>query len=302
LPHLLRYHRPHSPYDPPARLFDSLLNDPSQVPDRFINSSSWDAQYYTDVMDPSAWHGDPGQEAARHTRAGYLANIKFVDEGVGQVLARLEEKGLADDFFVLWTSDHGDMNGDHNLWRKGYPWEASSHVPFVISPDKSTPGTLNGTSEGVVEMRDVAATLFDVAGVLQDVRASDPLMNGESLLPILAGSKTKVRDYLDLEHGQVYDETVHWSALVGDNMKFIFNAFDASEQLFNLTADPNETYDLAGLSEHAAELGKWRARMVQQFEEEGRGEGWVKDGQLMLRPVTTTLGPNYPCGNGAGRE
>ena len=66
--------------------------------------------------------------------------------------------------------------------------------------------------------------------------------------------------------------------------------------MFNLTADPNETYDLSPVTEYADELEKWRSRMVKQFQEEGRGEGWVSaEGELVARPQSTTLGPNYPC-------
>lgn len=234
----LSYHRPHSPYDPPARLFDRFLNDSSLVPDRFVNNTSWDSAYFQNFttdpeeMNKSAWNGDPGEEAARHTRAGYLASIAFVDEGVGRVLEYLENNNLRDDFFILWAADHGDMNGDHNLWRKGYPWEASARVPFVISPDKNTRATAPGTvSKGVVEMRDIAPTLFDVAGVLGEVQAADPMMNGASLLGLLSGEEETVRDFVDMEHGQLYDEKVHWSGLVDAEMKFIFNAFDASMQV-----------------------------------------------------------------------
>ena len=101
-------------------------------------------------MQRADWHGDSGVEEARNSRAAYLANVEFVDEGIGQVLEWLEKSDLMDDFVVVWVSDHGDMNGDHNLWRKGYPWQESLHIPFVMKLPKQAANALqacNGNPE-----------------------------------------------------------------------------------------------------------------------------------------------------------
>ena len=297
----LSYHRPHSPYDPPARLFDKHLN--GTVPERVVNETGWDSKYYkpAELMDKADWRGDPGSEAARNTRAGYLANVEFVDEGVGTVLDILSSKGVLDDFLIIWATDHGDMNGDHYLWRKGYPWEASAHVPLVV---RAPGGSSVKESDAIVEVRDVAATIYDAAGVLDAVRGRDPLMNGESVLPITSGDEVKVRDHLDLEHSMVYNETIHWNAVLGDDeetggrYKFIFNAFEGTEQLFDLREDPNEGVDLVlwgGEDVRDGVLKRFREIMVKQFEDEGRGEAWVKDGELMVRKISVVYGANYPC-------
>ena len=182
------YHRPHSPYDPPGRLFNKHLN--GSVPERVINGTGWDGVYYKTVMDQADWRGDPGEDKYRNSRAGYMASAEFVDEGIGRVLQRLEDEGLTDEFLVIWATDHGDMNGDHYLWRKGYPWEASAHVPMVIRPPG---GTGVRESDAIVEIRDVAATIYDAVGVLEEVRGKDPLMNGESVMGIVRGEVEAVR-------------------------------------------------------------------------------------------------------------
>ncbi|GMH62942.1 hypothetical protein TrRE_jg6085 [Triparma retinervis] len=284
-----------------ARLFDKHLN--GTVPERVVNETGWDSKYYkpAELMDKADWRGDPGSEAARNTRAGYLANVEFVDEGVGTVLDILSSKGVLDDFLIIWATDHGDMNGDHYLWRKGYPWEASAHVPLVV---RAPGGSSVKESDAIVEVRDVAATIYDAAGVLDAVRGRDPLMNGESVLPITSGDEVKVRDHLDLEHSMVYNETIHWNAVLGDDeetggrYKFIFNAFEGTEQLFDLREDPNEGVDLVlwgGEDVRDGVLKRFREIMVKQFEDEGRGEAWVKDGELMVRKISVVYGANYPC-------
>ena len=298
------FHRPHSPYDPPKRLYDKDVNAPDDGRyARNVNSGSWDDAYFVDnengtAMAKEAWHGDPGEDAARLSRAAYLASVEFVDENIGKLLDWISDSGLDDDFLVIWVADHGDMNGDHNLWRKGYPWEESAHVPLVIRPDATTRTTSTPVSvDSVVEIRDVAPTIWDAAGILPSVLLSDPQVDGSSLLPILSGTSTSVREWLDLEHNPVYNATVHWNAIVSDTgMKYVFNAFDGSENLFNLTADPSEADDLAMRQEWQGEVAKWRGVMVGQFEAEGRGEDWVKDGELQLRKTgELTHSPNFPC-------
>ena len=329
------YHRPHSPYDPPRRFFDAFLSPDgalARVPQlqRHVNASSWDGRYQntTSGMPRHAWHGDPGAAAARHSRAGYLASVAFVDDGIGQILRFLQQQGgggrtssLYNDFLIVWTSDHGDMNGDHYLWRKGYPWEGSAHIPMAwkLPSSSSSSTSSHRTSHALVENRDVAPTIYDALGILHHVQQQlDPLLDGKSLWPILTGQQQGgVREYLDLEHGAVYNATIHWNALIGrldddydengddgdtsivnehqhcERWKYIFNAHDGSEQLFCLDTDPNEYVDLAQAAPRALEA--WRQRLVNQFVQQGRGPSWVKNGTLQIRPHSTVYGPNFPC-------
>lgn len=346
----ISYHRPHSPYDPPNRLYQKFiqLNDSSIIPNkRFVNNSSWDVKYINKtIMDDNAFMGDPGNDSAFRTRAGYLASVAFVDEGIGQIINYLQTMGLYNDTLIMWISDHGDMNGDHNLWRKGYPYEASSRLRFIlklptaddnkISDDLSIKYTYSETSHGhnivrgktmevdrhleeesirvlprtnsaLVEIRDVAVTVYDYIGILEKVQALDPLVNGKSLLPIVYGGN-EVRSWLDLEHSRIYRDDIHWNAIVGtyhdldDDVnvksllllwKYIFHVYDGSEQLFCITNDPNETYDISKVK--PIMLEHWRNTMIQQFQDEGRGEMWVRNGHLVIRRQPMTYGQNYPC-------
>ena len=92
----------------------------------------------------------------------------------------------------------------------------------------------------------------------------------------------------------MYNNTVHWNALTDGVSKYVFNAWDGSEQLFNMSSDPHELTDLSGNTAYAAALETWRGRMVSQFEAEGRGETWVANGTLRVRKAGQTYGPNYP--------
>ena len=66
------------------------------------------------------------------SRHAYYASLEFVDEQVGSILDTLEKTGLINNTFIFWTADHGDGQGTHNHWRKGYPYEFSAHVPLMV--------------------------------------------------------------------------------------------------------------------------------------------------------------------------
>jgi arylsulfatase len=353
------YHRPHSPYDPPQEIWNDFQGNgsKSKLPQlqRRVNDSSWDREYkhYNMYNDPQAHAGDPGKNQSRRSRSAYLANIALVDRGMGEIFEFLRHHSpnnfeFDNNVLIIWTADHGDMNGDHYLWRKGYPWEGSSHVPLLVKlPQRILmlarqqeggslppvrplpPAATSSSSKALVELRDVAVTIYDALGILPQVRARDPLLDGKSLLPVLlhpqnSSTARRFRQVLDLEHDRLYGD-FYWNALVGyyysddENedddgndgdvlYKYIFNAMDGREQLFCLTDDPHEWYDLAAetvginsthddLSSNPTSilLAKWRQRMVDQFMREGRGEKWVKGGILQRREESILFGPNYPC-------
>ena len=231
------FHRPHSPYDPPQRWMDQFSE--AEMPPPSV-SNTWDKVYaiHYDDPPPPMWCGDIG-ESVRHSRRAYYASVGFVDEWIGEILETLDKKGLRDNTFIFFTADHGDMMGDHYLWRKGYPYFGSAHIPMILSwppsmDDKVT--AQRGTSLDVVtELRDLLPTFLDVGGV-----AIPPSINGSSLLLTLQTTPTKWREYIDLEMAVTYNLTIHWNALTDGKTKYVFQAFFPDEQLFDLSADPME--------------------------------------------------------------
>lgn len=96
------------------------------------------------------------------------------------------------------------------------------------------------------------------------------------------------------KHTTCYNDTNHWNALTDGNLKYVFKAWNASEQLFNLSVDPGETIDVSQEPAYQIELLVWRQRMVEQFIQEGRGPQWVANGTLLRRTVSQLYSPNYP--------
>ncbi len=279
--------RPHSPYDAPQRFFDMYAK--AALPEPKV--AKW-AEKYAPLSDAGneIWHGklDPG--VVRYSRQGYYAGVTHVDEQIGEVLKALVRRGMLDDTLILYCSDHGDMLGDQNMWRKTYGYEQSAHIPMLMRPPKGMEwGRAGQVVDAPVELRDLLPTFLDAAGA--DIPAS---IEGKSLLQ-LAGKGAAAagwREYIDLEHNLTYSPLNHWNGLTDGKWKYLFHASLGEEQLFDLTRDPNELVDLAGDEAHAAELVKWRGRLVEHLTE--RGPAWVSDGKLMVRVKGQEFSPNFP--------
>jgi arylsulfatase A-like enzyme len=277
--------RPHSPYDPPERFFK--MYEDADIPEAHVGD--WAARYAPRSSDrDDLWHGKLPAAEVRHSREGYYGSVSFVDEQIGHVLAALEKRQMLDDTLIVFFSDHGDMLGDQNMWRKTYAYEQSSHIPLLMRPPKSMNfGPAGHTVDELVEIRDMLPTFLDAA--------SAPIpesIEGKSLLHLLRTNGKDWRPWIDLEHNVCYDITNHWNALTDAKWKYIFHAYTGEEQLFHLTEDPYELVDLAKTSSHVDELTLWRKRMVEHLSE--RGEEWVSGGKLILRKKSMMLSPNFP--------
>lgn len=279
------FSRPHSPYDAPQRFFN--LYQDRAIPERFIGDWCQDYEERNGPKD-SIWHGDMGAETTRHSRCGYYGNVSFIDEQIGRIFNALEEKNILEETLILYIADHGDMLGDHHHWRKTYAYEGSARVPFLMRwPEKMMQAPRGQVRDEVVELRDVLPTFLDAAGL---GGAED--MDGKSVLPLLTGDSKGWRDAIDLEHDLCYDDRNHWSGMTDGKTKYIFNAFDGSEMLFDLVEDPGECVNLAVQAQHAATLVQWREKLVAHLKE--RGRAWVKEGQLCLRRKSILYSPNHP--------
>lgn len=277
--------RPHSPYDAPQRFFD--MYEHAALPEP--KAAKW-ADKYIPRSDASneIWHGRLAPEVMRYSRQGYYGCVTHVDEQIGEVLAALERRGMLNDTLILFCSDHGDMLGDQNLWRKTYGYEQSAHIPMLMRPPSGMDwGHAGQVVDAPVEIRDLLPTFLDAAGAEQH-----PELDGRSLLQLAGKGKEGWREYIDLEHNVCYSPTNHWNGLTDGKWKYLYHAQAGEEQLFDLVHDPDELEDLSGSAQHSAELAKWRARLVEHLSE--RGPDWVSNGRLMVRPKGQEFSPNFP--------
>ncbi|MDE2729681.1 MAG: sulfatase-like hydrolase/transferase [Gemmatimonadota bacterium] len=138
---------------------------------------------------------DPGWRALM---ARYWGNITLVDRSVGRILKALEESGKADDTIVVFTSDHGELMGDHGILGKTLMYEESIKVPMVLRAPmvNQLPRQVSGRFSHI----DLVPTLMELIGLERPDR-----LQGRSRVPVLQGHE-------DLDGDDVF---VEWSGADG---------------------------------------------------------------------------------------
>ena len=280
--------RPHSPYDPPRRIVDKY--EGRKIPAPVVGDWCKDLAIDTHPeKNPEAAVGNYGVEYARNSRKYYYASVTFIDEQVGRIVDELKKKGMYDNALICFVADHGDMLGDHHLWRKTYAYEGSAAIPFIIKLPENMKSSLKPGEkiEAPVELRDLLPTFLALNGC----RIPEEI-DGLSLLPLLEKGKAPWREYIDIEHSTAYWADNYWCALTDGKLKYLWNLHNGKEQLFDLVKDPGELTDCSAKAEYAKQLKELRGEMVKHLSE--RGEAFVKDGKLMTLEKTMLYSPNFP--------
>ena len=279
---------PHPPFNPLARWLERYAA--TDIPTNIV--SEWSRRAWGDIHgslldDPDTQRGFIPLAELQAMRRSYAAAISQVDEQIGRILAAVQKRGEMENTLVLFTSDHGDMMGDHLLYRKTYPYEGSVHVPMILRWPSSLglKASRGQVLDELTELRDVLPTLLDAAGLPRPTA-----VEGMSLLDILRGKQG--RTLLDLEHASCYQPKDGWVALMDQRYKYIYFEHTGRQQLFDLQQDPHELHDLAGQPQHAALVKDWRRKMVAHLQL--RGEPWVRDDDLALQAKPVKRRPNNP--------
>ncbi len=220
------------------------------------------------------WPSDPA--VAREQMAQYYAAVSFVDEQVGRVLDELDGQGARGDTLVVYTADHGHMNGHHGLVSKGNATipqnflEESIRVPSLFS----WPGTIAPARvlEPMVDHCDLFRTLLDAGGAEPPPEAAAEIHSpGRSFLPLLRGEAPAWRDAQFCEYGNARMIRTAELKLIrrypGPNGHF-------GDELYDLRADPRETANRIDEPAFAAAVAALGARLDAHFAEyelPGRG-------------------------------
>ena len=183
---------PHAPFDPPA---DYLARyRPDELPGPAFETGDLAAQQLLEGVDFQTPARVPESFDARGKIAAYYAMIELIDHNVGRMLDALERTGQAENTLVIFTSDHGEMLGDHGLLLKGCRfYEGLVRVPLILRwPGRVAAGAATGA---LVELTDLAPTLLDAAGL-----AAPAHLAGRSLLPLLRGEAAEHRAAVRCEY------------------------------------------------------------------------------------------------------
>jgi arylsulfatase len=236
---------PHHPFDPPRSLAvkyaekdrAGALPGPIGGPEDLVSRPAHYAQHFRGGWHrrgpvPEAHPSGPPEDVVRRRRSNTAAMIELIDRGVGSILDALDECGLADDTLVVFTSDHGELLGDHGLWYKGpFFYEGLLGVPLIVRG----PGVRTGTSSALVSTIDLMPTLLDMLGV-----SRPPTVDGRSIAGHLrdAGVPTRARCLVEYRNG--FGEADRAAmALITDTLKYV-RYEDGARELTDLGADPEE--------------------------------------------------------------
>jgi arylsulfatase A-like enzyme len=221
----------------------------------------------------------------KEIKAVYFGMISRVDHQLGQLLDKLESRGLARDTATLVFSDHGDYTGDFGCTEKWFSAmeDPLSRVPFIAHIPWLEAG---GVRDDLIEMVDLFPTVLEIAGV-----ENTHYQFGKSLLPLITGTQEGVhRDAVFCEGGHhVYEHRVHefWEGhriyhekthlyehdpltiakawMVRDRrFKYIYCP-GVHDELYDMVNDPRETRNLAGDPECAPIITAMRARLLKWF-------------------------------------
>jgi arylsulfatase len=269
----ISFARPHSPYVPPEYYFN--MYDQRGTPKPHIGSWASMHECPEEAIDPNAARGRMTPEQIHRARSGYYGEISFIDTQIGRLLnwyGRYQPKAFANTWFVF-TSDHGDMQGDHNLWRKSHAYEGSARIPFFVTPPKALQPTQRRVSDEVIELRDFMPTVLDIAGI-----DKPRTVDGQSLLPLTQGKAKEWRSYIHGEHSMAYREQ-EMQYITNGRRKFIWFPRLDQEQFFNLEKDPAELKDLSRNRAYSKEVAHYRNILIRELET--RNCGWAKNGKLV---------------------
>lgn len=248
------YLKPHDPFMPVERFANMFRPEDIQIPDTWgkvdLATVPGDVRQAieNDWICPELKNNP---ENVRRHIAYYYGCVAQMDDNIGAVLRALRESGLEQDTIVMYTTDHGEMLGEHGLWQKMVFYEPSVGVPLMFRvPGLTRAGARSKTP---VSLASVVPTLLDLCGV-----AAPSNLDGESLVQDLR-EPDRTRDTAAFAEFNLTNPKAKYMIRYGD-FKYNYYVNDIAE-LFNLREDPKEMKNLALLPEHRDKVEEMKARL-----------------------------------------
>lgn len=219
--------------------------------------------------------GQPAGVTANQLRRlmrNYYGMVKCIDDNVGQILDTLRKRNLIDRTVIVFTSDHGDLCGEHGRLNKGVPYEGSARIPFLIHcPGKIEPRTVVDEALTCV---DFLPTVMSLLGV-----KVEHSVDGRNATTLLTGQNTGWQDIAFVRS----TPRVPWLSVITKRYKLVYSSND-QPWLIDLKNDRNELTNLFGLPEHkelvrrlTTELRKYGQQHDDEYVGHPRIQSWMNE-------------------------
>lgn len=195
-------------------------------------------------------------EEIEELKTNYRAEIRYVDQQIGDLVTGIKTLGLWDEMLVIITADHGDEFGEHGLFgHKNKPYEELIHVPLIIKFPASFPVKPGICIEQPVRLLDVLPTILDVNGIAVEDSIQRQI-EGKSLVSMAQADDegTGLFDYIIIEK-EVKGSDKLRIGIRTEEWKFIFDGEEQAQELYHLAEDPMEQRNvIEGYPEVASEF------------------------------------------------
>lgn len=237
---------PHYPLIAPHAFFD--LYDPAEMP--LPCGSIPDHAEIQALAGFFDYHNHFDEGTMRKAIAAYYGLVSFLDDCIGRIMAALDAAGLTEDTLVIYTSDHGELLGEHGMWTKQVMYEASSGIPLIIK-GRGIPEGL--TTASGAHFLDIASTALGLANVKQPDH-----WPGQDLALLANAPEDRSRTIFSEYHDG--GSTTGTFMVAWEGWKLVW--YDGRPpQLFNLDNDPEERHDLSADPEAADALAEGTRRL-----------------------------------------
>ncbi len=241
---------PHSPYNPPLRFKQEIQLDLAQLPK--------EEKYYSELL---LVGGEFTSIEQRYLKELYTKEVESVDQRLGYILDVLKYRDLLNDTYIVFTSDHGELFGEHGWWCHGhFFYEELVNVPLIIAG----PGIPKGKKvDNIVSHLDIMDTVLDLLNCKFQYKSQ-----GKSFKNLLSSNLFK-QLLFKANNNIVYFSYAnfwgrHLDALRQNDYKLMYG-LDGTYELYNLIDDPKEMNNLS--NKHSEVVKIMAGRLIEIREE-----------------------------------
>ena len=293
------FSRPHFPLTAPRRYleryYDFQTNQPTLATPPYVERSGDTANHPMTLGAIKGFQTEAISTAEEmKARASYFASVDFLDEMLGDFLALLQHSGFLDNTVIIYTSDHGELCGEHGLWWKNTWHEASTRVPFIVSLPSHRNGSLAPqTISTPISLADIFPTICGLSGI-----ESLTGLDGIDLSLVITGQQKS--DQLTQRAGVITESlTPRWGPGTEFRMirseRYKYVAFRGSDDLaFDLVKNPDEQHNLLLEKQVPDELTQLKTAVLKDFNFDKVEEIRRQDNQLLKQQYRKRVNPKTP--------